>query len=90
MTGTTTLTVRMPPAMKKGLEKLARSTRRSKSYLAAEAIAAYLELQAWQVEKVRAGLRDLEAGRSVPDEEVKAWVESWDTPHERPQPKCEE
>jgi len=41
---TTVITTRIAPALKTKLEALARSTKRSKSFLAAEAIAAYVEL----------------------------------------------
>lgn len=34
------------------------------------------------------GLADVEAGRVVPHNEVKAWLESWGTDHELPPPSC--
>ena len=43
MTDSTTMTVRLSRELKGKLERLAESTRRSKSYLAAEAIAEYVE-----------------------------------------------
>ena len=45
----TTVSVRIDPAIKKRLEKLAKSTGRSRSFLAAEAINEYLDLNEWQV-----------------------------------------
>lgn len=32
------------------------------------------------------GLADIEAGRFVPHEEVKAWLETWGTPDYKPPP----
>ena len=32
------------------------------------------------------GLADIAAGRTVPHEEVKAWLETWGTPDETPAP----
>lgn len=32
-------------------------------------------------------LADLEAGRTVPHEEVRAWLETWGKPDEKPAPK---
>jgi predicted transcriptional regulator len=47
LTASSTLSIRVSPETREGLEKLALSTRRSKSFLAAEAIDGYLarELQ---------------------------------------------
>ena len=45
----TTVSVRIDAVIKKRLEKLAKSTGRSRSFLAAEAINEYLELNEWQV-----------------------------------------
>ena len=44
---------------------MARSTKRSKSFLAAEAIAAYLELNEWQIGEITAGLAELDAGAGL-------------------------
>ena len=44
-----TTIVRSPASVKQKLEALAASTRRSKFWLAAEAIAAYIEEQNWQI-----------------------------------------
>ena len=43
------MTVRVEPDVKQRLEKLAKATARTKSFLAAEAIRAYLDLNEWQV-----------------------------------------
>ena len=65
MSDTTTMTVRLSKDLKGKLERLAESTKRSKSYLAAEAIAEYVDLNAWQVEKIRRrSRRPTPAGRS--------------------------
>jgi predicted transcriptional regulator len=52
MTDSTTMTVRLSREVKGKLERLAQTTRRSKSYLAAEAIVQYVDLNAWQVEEI--------------------------------------
>jgi predicted transcriptional regulator len=36
---------------------------------------------------VRAGLAQVKNGQTVPAEEVEAWIESLDTPEERPMPE---
>jgi len=83
----TTFTVRIDTGMKKRLERLARSTGRSRSFLAAEAIDAYLELNEWQVGGIRRAIASLDRGEGVAQSAVKEWVESWGRAKEKPVPK---
>ena len=69
------------------LDRLAEATDRPRSWLLQQALDSYLELQAWQMQEIEAGLRDLEEGRTIPHEKVKAWVESWGTDKELERPK---
>jgi RHH-type transcriptional regulator, rel operon repressor / antitoxin RelB len=62
MPDTTTMTVRLSQELKGKLERLAETTKRSKSYLAAEAIAEYVEANAWQVEEIRKAVEKANAG----------------------------
>ena len=69
------MTVRLTPELSDRLEALARDTKRSKSYLANEAIASYVERNAWQIEEIRKGLEEARSGTpGVPHEEVEKWV----------------
>ena len=83
-----TVTVRLPAALKQKLEALALSTRRSKSWLAAEAISAYVEEQSWQIQQIEEAvvLADSEQAEWVDGEVVNAWLESWGTEQEQPNP----
>ena len=83
----TTFTVRVDATAKKRLEKLAKSTGRSRSFLAAEAINEYLDLNEWQIAGIKQAIGSLDAGRGVPHDQVKAWVEFWGGRNERPTPK---
>ncbi len=67
---TTVVTTRIDAALKAKLEALARSTKRSKSYLAAEAIAAYVALNEWQIAEIEAGIAEFERGEIVSQEEA--------------------
>lgn len=88
MTKSTMMTVRLTPEVKEKLDALARDTKRSRSYLASEAIETYVSLNAWQVAHIKAALaEDEEGGPGVPHEEVVRWIESWGTDHELPRPK---
>ena len=84
---TATLTMRVRNALKKRLEKLSRATGRSRSFLAGEAISAYLDTNEWQVTGIKAALSSLDRGEGIPHERMKEWVASWDTTGERPLPR---
>jgi RHH-type transcriptional regulator, rel operon repressor / antitoxin RelB len=83
----TTFTVRVEPEVKKRLEKLAKSTGRTRSFLAAEALNEYLDLNEWQVAGIKRAIASLDRGESVSHREVKNWISSWDRKRERPVPK---
>ena len=74
---TTTLSVRIDTDTKKRLEALAKRARRSKSFLAAEAIAAFVEAESWQLDEIQKGRSELDGGRSVPHKDVENWLRSW-------------
>lgn len=70
MTGSTTMTIRVSPEVKEKLGRLALDTRRSKSFLAGEAVGAYVDRELAIIEGIRRGLADVEAGRVVSHEEA--------------------
>jgi predicted transcriptional regulator len=83
----TTVSVRIDAAVKQRLEKLAKSTGRSRSFLAAEAITEYLDLNEWQVAGIEKAVASLDRGEGIAHERVKEWVRSWGSKKERPVPK---
>ena len=84
---TETFSVRLDRSAKVRLQKLAKSTGRSRSYLAAEAIAAYLDTNEWQVAGINKALSSLDRGKGIAHARVSDWVASWETRKERPAPK---
>lgn len=80
---TTVLTVRVAPEVSERLERLARATSRSKSFLAAEAIEEYLAVQEWQVQAILDGLEASDREEGIDFEQVKrSWERKLeDTPH---------
>jgi predicted transcriptional regulator len=82
-----TFTVRVDTAVKKRLEKLAKETGRSRSFLAAEAIGEYVDVNEWQIAGIREAMAAMDRGENVAHGEVKAWVRSWGHRKERPAPK---
>ena len=55
MTTSTTMTIRVSSEIKEKLSRLAHGTRRSKSYLAAEAVSAYVERELEIIEGIQRG-----------------------------------
>jgi predicted transcriptional regulator len=72
-----TLSIRIDSETKKRLDLLAKRSRRSKSFLAAEAISAYVQLEEWQLGQIQDGLAHLDSGRIVSHHRVEKWLRSW-------------
>ena len=88
MAKTTTMTVRIAPDLSEKLDALARDTKRTKAFLASEAIAAYVDGNAWQIAHIKAGLAEAESGApGITHEDMVRWTESWGTDHELPPPE---
>ena len=89
MAETTTLSVRISAETKERLARLAKSTKRSQAFLAAEAIDAYVDLNEWQVAGIDEAVKQADAGGPfVGHEDMTAWLESWGTETERSVPKA--
>ena len=83
----TTLTVRVGPTVRKRLEKLAKYTGRTRSFLAAEAINEYLDVNEWQVAGIKQAIASVDRGKGIAHDRIKEWVTSWGSEGERPTPK---
>jgi RHH-type rel operon transcriptional repressor/antitoxin RelB len=81
-----TLSVQIDAETKKRLDALSRQTNRSKSFLAAEAIAAHVESEELQLGELQAGIQDLESGQVVRHEKAAKWLKSWGRPGETKAP----
>jgi len=73
----TTITVRLEDEVRDRLDQLAEATQRSKSFLAAEAIRAFVETNEWQIGEIRAALREADAGDFASDKDVAALARKW-------------
>jgi predicted transcriptional regulator len=81
------VSVRLQPETNEELARVATSMDRPKSWIIEKAVKDYLELQAWQLAAIDAGIADADAGNLVPHEDVVAWVNSWGTEDELPMPE---
>lgn len=64
------VTVRVDDDLGNKLEQLAIATKRSKSFLAAEALREYVLTHQWQIEEIAAGVREADAGDLKPHDDV--------------------
>lgn len=84
---TETLSIRIDANTKRRLDVLSKRARRSKSFLAAEAIAAYVDSEEWQTGEIQAAIDELEAGPGVSHDKVSGWLQSWGKPGETKAPR---
>lgn len=73
----TTMTIRLDDDVKVRLDVLADATHRSRSFLAAEAIRAFVETNEWQIAQIHAALKEAEAGDFASDKDVAAFAKKW-------------
>jgi RHH-type transcriptional regulator, rel operon repressor / antitoxin RelB len=84
----TMFTVRIDDQLKEELDRLAEATQRSKSFLAAEALRAFVDLHSWQVNHIKKASEESKDNVGIPHEEMEAWVSSWGKKNELPPPKA--
>lgn len=71
------ISTRIDAKTMKKLEKLAKETKRSKSYLAAEAVQLYVEEQSWQTEAINEAIEEADSGNFASEKEVKKAFKKW-------------
>ena len=77
MSQSSTMTIRLDADLKIRLDKLADTTHRSKSYLAAEAVREYIELNEWQLQEIQAAVIEADAGDFASEKSVNAAFGKW-------------
>ncbi|MFZ2004197.1 MAG: CopG family ribbon-helix-helix protein [Stellaceae bacterium] len=53
-----------------------------------QALREFVDLQTWHFVAIEEGIRDADAGKLIPHDDVVAGIESWGTPNEFPMPEC--
>jgi predicted transcriptional regulator len=67
-----TINVRLPEALYKQIEGLAKATARTKSFLAIDALTNYVQSESWQIRDIQEGIQEADAGEFASDQQVKA------------------
>jgi predicted transcriptional regulator len=73
----TTMTIRLDDELKHRLDRMAESTQRSTSFLAAEAIRKFVENNEWQIAEIREALKEAEAGDFAAEKDIAAAAKKW-------------
>jgi len=82
-----TLSIRIDEDTLQRLDAISQQSKRSKSFLAAEAITAFVAQEEWQLGELRAASQELDAGLAVKHEDVAAWLTTWGTKKEKKAPR---
>ncbi|MCP4563334.1 MAG: ribbon-helix-helix protein, CopG family [Bosea sp.] len=69
---TAAFTIRLDDEMLAKLDALAADTDRSRNWIATKAIENYVELNAWQIEQIKAGLAEADRGEFVSEADLDA------------------
>ncbi len=77
MSQSTTMTIRLESELKSRLDKLSAATHRSKSFLAAEAVREFIEVNEWQIEEIKDAVKEADAGDFASDQEVQTVFNKW-------------
>jgi RHH-type rel operon transcriptional repressor/antitoxin RelB len=72
-----TISFRLETQKKQALDAVATVLDRDRSYVLNEAIDAYLDVQRWQIEHIKEGIRQADAGEFASEAEVKAAFARW-------------
>jgi predicted transcriptional regulator len=86
MSGVSALNV--PDELRERIEQAAREREENPSTLIASALDLLLEAEALQGEELRRRLAS-RSGKTVPNERVMAWLDTWGLDKEIPPPQCE-
>ena len=84
---TETLSIRIDSETKKRLDALSKRSKRSKSFLAAEAITAFVASEEWQLGELQDGIVDLDSGETVSHEKASKWLNKWGKSSETKAPR---
>ena len=71
------MTIRLEPELKSRLDKLSAATHRSKSFLAAEAVREFIELNEWQIDEIKAAVKEADTGDFASEQEIRVVFSKW-------------
>lgn len=72
-----TVSFRIDSDKVEALDELAESLDRDRTYLLNEAVAAYLDVQQWQMKHIRDSIKQADAGQFISHEDIKKMAAKW-------------
>jgi len=72
-----TISFRLDSEKVEALDVLAKALDRDRTYLLNEAVEAYLDVQQWQLDHLKASIQQADAGRLMDHREVKKMASKW-------------
>ena len=89
MTKTAPVSIRLEADHSDKVAHIAEALDRPKSWVIEQAVRDFVAVQEWQLAAIDEGIKEADAGKLIPHEDVVAWVRSWGSLDELPMPKCE-
>ena len=77
MAESSVLTLRLDSRLKRQLDRLSKAMRRSRSFVAAEAIREYVALNQWQINEIKKSLGEADRGEFASSQEVQQTLKKW-------------
>ena len=74
MSESSVLTLRLDAKLKNKLDRLSKSMNRSRSFVASQAIQEYVSVNEWQINEIKKGLAEADAGDFATDEEMQQTI----------------
>ena len=73
----TTMTIRLEKDIKNRFDHLAKLSNRTKSFLAADAIVKYIELNEWQMHEIETAVNEADKGDFASKEQLNDFYKKW-------------
>jgi predicted transcriptional regulator len=87
MSDTVIISVRVPAELAAKVDQLAKDLERPRNFVAVKALEEYVASESEWVDSVKRGIADAEAGRMIPHEQVRPWLQSLAQGERKPRPK---
>lgn len=84
---TETFSVRLPDELKAEVDRLATMTKRSRSFIVKEAVAAYMHERTAYMRELDEAMQSAASGVGHSGDQIFDWMRSWGTRNELPEPK---
>ena len=87
MAAESTFSVRLPEELRREVDAFAKASKRSRSFVVKEAVAAYMHDQRAYLAAIDEALAEADKGVFISGEKVMEWLASWGTDNELPPPE---